>query len=52
MSRRWDVLDDALVRHIIIVIIIIVYNMCLFVTSGTYHIEVIYATWCSFHEIV
>jgi len=44
MSRTWDVLDDAVVRYIIIVIIIIVYNMCFFVTSGTYHIEVIYST--------
>jgi len=43
------VLDDALARHIIIVI---VYNMCVFVTPGTYHIKITYSTWYSFHEIV
>ena len=48
---RWDVLHGAFARHIIIVIIIIVYNLCVFVTSGTYHFEVTYSTSCSFYEI-
>jgi hypothetical protein len=51
MSRRWAVLGDALARHIIIVIIVIVYNVCVFVTSGTYHIKITYSSWCSFYEI-